>query len=48
MAVREQIGRIEDLGAAYQPFAGELRRLAKDFQLKQLCEFIKPYLVNAR
>jgi CheY-like chemotaxis protein len=48
VAVREQIGRIEELGAAYQPFAGELRRLAKGFQLKQLCEFVRPYLEQAR
>ena len=48
VGVREQIGMIEALGPAYQPFAGELRRFAKGFQLKELCEFVKPYLEQAR
>lgn len=44
VAVREQIATIEALGAPYDPFAAELRRLAKGFQLKQLCEWVRPYL----
>jgi PAS domain S-box-containing protein len=44
VGVREQIGKIEELGELYGPFAAELRRFAKGFQLKQLCEWVKRYL----
>ena len=44
VAVRRQIGKIEQLGDAYKPFVVELEGYARVFNLKQLCEFLKPYL----
>ena len=44
MAIREDINRIEGLDPAYTPFANELRRLTKGFQMKQLGEFLEKFL----
>ena len=44
MAIREHIDRIDQLGPSYSHFVGELRRLTKGFQLKQLTEFLSHYM----
>ena len=44
MAIRQEIARIEQLGDSFIPFAAELGRLAKGFKMKQMCEFLNPYL----
>ena len=41
--VREAIGRIEELGTEYAGFAGELREMAKGFELKKICAFLKTF-----
>ena len=43
VGVRKKIEEVEGLGEAYAPFAGTLRRLAKSFQLQQICDFLAPY-----
>ena len=42
--VREHITRIEQMDDQYKPFAAKLRQFSDKFDLKQLCEFLKPYL----
>ena len=42
--VREHITRIEQLDEQYKPFAAKLRQFSDKFDLKHLCEFLKPYL----
>jgi len=44
VAIRQEITRIEQLGDSFIPFAAELGRLAKGFKMKQMCEFLNPYL----
>jgi CheY-like chemotaxis protein len=44
MTIREHIDRIEQLDPSYFHFVAELRRLTKGFQLKQLTEFLSPYV----
>ena len=44
VAIRQEIARIEQLGDPFIPFAAELGLLAKDFQMKQMCEFLRPHL----
>jgi hypothetical protein len=44
MGVRERIGRLEKLETKYQPFTARLRQYAKGFNLRKLCEFLRPYL----
>ena len=42
--VREHITRIEQMDDQYRPFAAKLRQFSDKFDLRQLCEFLKPYL----
>ena len=42
--VREHIMRIEQMDEQYKPFAAKLRQFSDKFDLRQLCEFLKPYL----
>ena len=44
MGVRERIAKLEQLGTKYQPFTATLRQYAKGFNLRKLCEFLRPYL----
>ena len=44
VAVRQYIANIEHLEAKYGPFAVELRHFAKGFNLKKLCEYLRPYV----
>ncbi len=44
MGVREHIARLEQLERKYQPFTVTLRQYAKGFNLRKLCEFLRPYL----
>ncbi len=44
VGVRNEISQIEHMGKEYEPFVHELRGFTKTFQLKQLCEFVKPYV----
>lgn len=44
VAIGERIAKVEELGAQYRPFAAELRRLAKTFDMKQVKTFLAPYL----
>ena len=44
VAIRDRIAKVEELGSSYQPFAAELRRLAKTFDMNQVKNFLTPYL----
>lgn len=44
--IGEQATRIEQLDERFIPFAAELRQLAEGFQVKQIREFLKPYISN--
>ena len=44
VAIRKEIARIEQLGDPFIPFAAELGRLAKGFNMKQMCDFLEPHL----
>ena len=40
MAIRQQIGRIEQLGVQYTPFVEELRKIVKKFDMDELTKFL--------
>ena len=42
--IKEQIVYLEQLGDLYHPFAAELRRLAKQYQVKRIQALLKPYV----
>ncbi len=42
--IRERITKIEQMGDPYRPFAAELQRLAKSFDMRELREFLRPYV----
>jgi PAS domain S-box-containing protein len=42
--IRQRIAEIERMGEEYRPFAAELNRLAKSFDMDQLTEFLNPFL----
>ena len=42
--VRREIERIEQLNERFVPFAKKLRKFAKNFNMKQICSFLEPYL----
>jgi CheY-like chemotaxis protein len=44
VGVRKEISQIEQMGIEYGPFVQKLRVFTKAFQLKQLGEFVKPFL----
>ena len=48
MAIRERITKIEQMGVSYRPFATELQRLAKSFNMPELTKFLTPYLESAQ
>ena len=43
VAVREQIDRIEKLDERYLPFAVRMRACAGNFDMEQICDFVKPH-----
>jgi CheY-like chemotaxis protein len=43
-AIQEQVERLERLDKQFGPFTAELRRLAKSFQVNQICKFLESYL----
>lgn len=45
--IRARIARIEQLGDQYHPFALEIRRLAKSFDMERLQAFLTPYVDGA-
>ncbi|HEY9728694.1 MAG TPA: PAS domain S-box protein [Chroococcales cyanobacterium] len=42
--IGEQAARLEQLDERFVPFASELRQLAQGFQVKQIREFLQPYM----
>ena len=44
--MREETERLEGLDEKYGGFVSEVRDMAGGFQLDELCEFLKPYLVE--
>jgi CheY-like chemotaxis protein len=42
--ILKQVDKIEQSGAQFVPFATQVRRLAKGFQMKQIREFVKQYV----
>ena len=44
MGVREHLARLEQLETKFQPFTATVRHYAKGFNLRKLCEFLRPYL----
>ena len=48
VAIRQQIGKMETLGAQYAPFIAELRTIVKSFDMDQLVKFLARYLEDPR
>src|SRR5262249_32683514 len=44
LAIRQEAARLEQLGEAYRPFVAEVRRMTKSFNLKELSQWLTPYL----
>jgi CheY-like chemotaxis protein len=44
IAIRQEAARLEQLGEAYHPFVAEIRRMTKSFNLKELSQWLTPYL----
>ena len=44
IAIRQEAARLERLGEAYRPFVDEVRRMTKSFHLKELSQWLTPYL----
>ena len=44
IAIRQEAARLEQLGEAYRPFVAEVRRMTKSFNLKELSQWLTPYL----
>ena len=44
VALRSAIDRLEALGAEYGPFAAELRRLSRGFNMPQMCDFLRSHV----
>ena len=44
VAIRQQIGKMEKLGAQYAPFIAELRTIVKSFDMDQLVNFLARYV----
>jgi PAS domain S-box-containing protein len=42
--IRQHIAKIEEMGEEYRPFAAELGRVAKSFDMDQITDFLQPYL----
>ena len=42
--IRTEIERLEKLNSRFVPFTNNIRKLTKTFSMKQICNFIKPYL----
>jgi hypothetical protein len=43
-AIQAQANQLTQTDPRYQPFAAQLRRLAKSFQMNKLYDFLQPYL----
>ena len=48
IAIRQEAARLEQLGEAYRPFVAEVRRMTKSFNLKELSQWLTPYLRRRR
>ena len=46
--IREEIARIEKLDQRFIPFAKKLRKLAKSFNMKQICNFLESLLEKSQ
>jgi len=44
LEIRQQALRLEEMGAAYIPFARKLQQLAKGFEIEQINAFVKQFL----
>jgi hypothetical protein len=44
LEIQEQALRLEEMGAAYIPFARKLQELAKGFEIEQIKAFVKQFL----
>jgi PAS domain S-box-containing protein len=42
--ILQRVERIGQLGDQFKPFAGELRRLAKEYRMKEIRELVKPFM----
>ena len=42
--IRKQIAYLEKLDKQYQPMVTKLNQLAKRYQMRQICELLKPYV----
>ena len=42
--IRRQLDLIENLGDEYRPFVAALRRMADDYDMQQINDFVKPFL----
>jgi PAS domain S-box-containing protein len=44
--ILQRVESIEQLGDQFKPFAGELRRLAKEYRMKEIRELVKPFMAT--
>jgi PAS domain S-box-containing protein len=42
--ILQRVESIQKLGDQFRPFAGELRRLAKEYRMKEIRELVKPFM----
>jgi hypothetical protein len=42
--ILQRVASIEQLGDQFKPFAGELRRLAKEYRMQDIRELVKPFI----
>ncbi|MCI0691834.1 PAS domain S-box protein [candidate division KSB1 bacterium] len=42
--ILQRVESIEQLGDQFKPFAGELRRLAKEYRMKEIRELVRPFM----
>jgi hypothetical protein len=42
--ILQHVESIEQLSDQFKPFAGELRRLAKEYRMKEIRELVKPFM----
>ena len=45
--IKEKVAHLEQLDEKYQPFAAELRELARRYQIKQIRNLLKPYVESS-
>jgi hypothetical protein len=42
--ILQRVESVEQLGDQFKPFAAELRRLAKEYRMKEIRELVKPFI----